>query len=168
MRGCGEAGKKTAESPVWVSTASSTIISSSKGGNSQRRAESVEWGYFVIQAFAFRAAGRLQKNEKKRFERVLDELRWYTRDDSHEKPVLCDLRQRSGAVSFEISLNQGKDDITCDRTCVFLPLGSEKVNHEKGDQVERGNHAESGLLFFQDQAGANLRVFQRSWHTKPL
>ena len=85
---------------------------------------------------------RQRKKEKERFERVLDELRWYTRDDSHEKPVLRDLRRRSGAVSFEISLNQGKDDITCDRTCVFLPLGSEKVNHEKGDQVERGNHAD--------------------------
>ena len=50
------------ESPAWASTASSTIVSSGKGENAQHRAVSVEWGSFVIQAFASSAAGQLLKN----------------------------------------------------------------------------------------------------------
>ena len=71
------------ESPAWASTASSTIVSSGKGENPQHRSVSVEWGAFVIQAFALSAAGQLlkkrlsreRKKVKERFARVLEELR---------------------------------------------------------------------------------------------
>ena len=52
---------------------------------------------------------RQRKKAKERFERVLDELRWYTRDDSwHKTPVLRDLRRHTGKESW--NTNNGLQD----------------------------------------------------------